>query len=72
MIANPRDLLHYRLAASDLPLLHMMDGTRTVKEIVIERFEESGEIELTAVIDLVRSCTRATSSSGGSWTFRAW
>lgn len=55
MIANPRDLLHYRLAASDLPLVHMMDGTRTVKEIVIERFEESGEIELTAVIDLVRS-----------------
>jgi putative peptide zinc metalloprotease protein len=55
MIANPRDLLHYRLEASDLPLLHMMDGTRTVKEIVIERFEESGEIELTAVIDLVRS-----------------
>jgi CRP-like cAMP-binding protein/Zn-dependent protease len=55
MIANPRDLLHYRLAASDLPLLHMMDGTRTVKEIVIERFEESGEIELTVVIDLVRS-----------------
>jgi CRP-like cAMP-binding protein/Zn-dependent protease len=55
MIANPRDLLHYRLAASDLPLLHMMDGSRTVKEIVIERFEESGEIELTAVIDLVRS-----------------
>jgi CRP-like cAMP-binding protein/Zn-dependent protease len=58
MIANPRDLLHYRLAASDLPLLHMMDGTRTVKEIVIERFEESGEIELTAVIDLVRSLYR--------------
>ena len=58
MIANPRDLLHYRLAASDLPLLHMMDGTRTVKEIVIERFEESGEMELTAVIDLVRSLYR--------------
>lgn len=55
MIANPRDLLHFRLAASDLPLLHMMDGTRTVKEIVIERFEESGEMELSTVIDLVRS-----------------
>jgi CRP-like cAMP-binding protein/Zn-dependent protease len=54
MIANPRDLLHYRLAASDLDLLEMMDGTRTVKEIVIERFEGSGEIELTTVIDLVR------------------
>ena len=55
MIANPRDLLHYRLATSDLDLLEMMDGTRTVKEIVIERFEGSGEIELNAVIDLVRS-----------------
>lgn len=58
MIANPRDLLHYRLAASDLDLLEMMDGTRTVKEIVIERFEGSGEIELTAVIDLVRQLYR--------------
>jgi CRP-like cAMP-binding protein/Zn-dependent protease len=55
MIANPRDLLHYRLAASDLGLLELMDGTRTVKEIVIERFESSGEIELSTVIDLVRS-----------------
>jgi CRP-like cAMP-binding protein/Zn-dependent protease len=54
MIANPRDLLHYRLAASDLDLLEMMDGTRTVKQIVIERFEGSGEIELTTVTDLVR------------------
>ena len=55
MIANPRDLLHYRLAASDLGLLEMLDGTRTVKEIVIERFEDSGEIELSAVSDLVHS-----------------
>jgi CRP-like cAMP-binding protein/Zn-dependent protease len=58
MIANPRDLLHYRLAASDLGLLQMMDGTRTVKEIVIERFEGSGEMELSTVIDLVRSMYR--------------
>jgi hypothetical protein len=58
MIANPRDLLHYRLAASDLGLLQMMDGTRTVKEIVIERFEGSGEMELSTVIDLVRSLYR--------------
>ena len=58
MIANPADLLHYRLAASDLGLLQMMDGTRTVKEIVIERFEGSGEMELSTVIDLVRSLYR--------------
>ncbi|HET9250146.1 MAG TPA: cyclic nucleotide-binding domain-containing protein [Actinomycetota bacterium] len=58
MIANPRDLLHFRLAASDLALLELMDGTRTVKEIVVERFEGSGEIELSTVIDLVRSLYR--------------
>jgi CRP-like cAMP-binding protein/Zn-dependent protease len=58
MIANPRDLLHFRLAAADLGLLELMDGTRTVKEIVIERFEGSGEMELSTVIDLVRSLYR--------------
>jgi putative peptide zinc metalloprotease protein len=58
MIANPRDLLHFRLAKSDLGLLEMMDGTRTIKEIVIERFEGSGEMELSTVIDLVRSLYR--------------
>jgi CRP-like cAMP-binding protein/Zn-dependent protease len=58
MIANPRDLVHYRLASSDLELLRLMDGTRTVKQIVIERFDESGELELTTVIDLVRSLHR--------------
>ncbi len=58
MIANPRDLLHFRLASSDLGLLELMDGTRTVKEIVVERFEGSGEMELSTVIDLVRSLYR--------------
>jgi CRP-like cAMP-binding protein/Zn-dependent protease len=58
MIANPRDLVHYRLAAADLELLELMDGTRTVKEIVIGRFEESGELELSMVSDLVRSLHR--------------
>jgi CRP-like cAMP-binding protein/Zn-dependent protease len=31
-----------------------MDGTRTVKEIVVERFRESGDIELSGTADLVR------------------
>ena len=31
-----------------------MDGTRTVKEIVVERFQESGDMELSGVADLVR------------------
>jgi len=54
MIANPRDLLHYKLEPGEMELLPLMDGTRTVKEIVVERFRESGDIELSAVADLVR------------------
>ena len=54
MVANPRDLIHYRLQLSDLELLRLMDGTRTVKEMVVERFEDSGELELAGVIDIVR------------------
>lgn len=54
MIANPRDLLHYRLEPGEIELLPLMDGTRTVKEIVVERLRESGDIELSAVADLVR------------------
>src|SRR6266540_2858759 len=36
MVANPRDLVHYRLEESDYQLLKLMDGQRTVKEIVVE------------------------------------
>jgi CRP-like cAMP-binding protein/Zn-dependent protease len=54
MIANPRDLLHYRLEPGEIELLPLMDGSRTVKEIVVERFQDEGDIELSAVSDLVR------------------
>jgi CRP-like cAMP-binding protein/Zn-dependent protease len=54
MIANPRDLLHYRLEPGEIELLPLMDGTRTVKEIVVERLRQSGDVELPAVADLVR------------------
>ncbi|MGH2636229.1 MAG: cyclic nucleotide-binding domain-containing protein [Actinomycetota bacterium] len=54
MIANPRELLHYRLEPGEVELLPLMDGTRTVKEIVVERFRESGDLELSGVADLVR------------------
>jgi CRP-like cAMP-binding protein len=55
MIANPRDLVHYRLEASDYDLVKMMDGTKTVKEIVVDRLREDGEIELGGVADLVQT-----------------
>ena len=54
IIANPRDLLHLRLDPGEFELLPLMDGTRTVKEIVVERFEESGDLELSGVADLAQ------------------
>jgi putative peptide zinc metalloprotease protein len=54
MIANPRDLLHYRLEPGEIELLPLMDGTRSVKEMVVERLRESGDLELSGVADLVR------------------
>ena len=54
MIANPTELLHYQLSVSDVPLLELMDGTRTVRDIVVERFRESGDMELDGVAQLVR------------------
>src|SRR5262245_5181301 len=55
MVANPRELLHYQLEPGEIELLPLMDGTRTVKEIVVERFRESGDMELSAVADLVQT-----------------
>ncbi|MCA1831985.1 MAG: cyclic nucleotide-binding domain-containing protein [Actinomycetota bacterium] len=55
MAANPRDLLHYRLEPGEVELMELMDGTRTVRDIVLERFHESGDLELSGVVDLVMS-----------------
>ncbi len=54
MIANPRDLLHYRLEPGEVELLPLMDGSRSVAEIVVERLRGSGDLELSSVADLVR------------------
>ncbi len=54
IIANPRDLLHYRLEPGEVELVALMDGTRTLKDIVVERFQGSGDLELSGVADLVR------------------
>jgi putative peptide zinc metalloprotease protein len=55
MIANPRKLLHFRLEPEELDVVRMMDGTRTIKEIVLERFQESGDLELDGVMELTRA-----------------
>jgi CRP-like cAMP-binding protein/Zn-dependent protease len=55
MVANTRDLVHYRLPAGELPLLQRMDGSRSVKELVLDEFEASGDLDPDAVTDLVRT-----------------
>jgi CRP-like cAMP-binding protein/Zn-dependent protease len=54
MLANPRDLIHYRLDPGELQTVRLMDGTRTVQEIVVDRFRDSGDLELEGVAELVR------------------
>jgi putative peptide zinc metalloprotease protein len=53
MIGNPRDLIHYRLTPAELELVKMMDGSRTVKQIVVDRLRKSGGMDLSGVADLV-------------------
>lgn len=54
IVANPRDLLHYRLEPQEVWLLRQMDGSRSLKEIVVERLRESGDLDLETVADLTR------------------
>jgi putative peptide zinc metalloprotease protein len=54
MLENRRDLVVIRLEEADYEFVQLMDGTRTVKEIVLDRFRESGEMELSGLADLVR------------------
>ncbi len=53
MIASPDRSMHYRLEPWEAEILDLMVGTRTVKEIVVERFQDSGDMELSGVADLV-------------------
>ncbi|MGZ8475797.1 MAG: hypothetical protein ACXWWQ_06190, partial [Candidatus Limnocylindria bacterium] len=54
MIANPRELIHYRLEPYEVELLPLMDGEHTVKQILVERFRGSGDMELSGLADLVQ------------------
>ena len=55
MICNPRDLVHYRLEPVEADLVELMDGSHTVGDIVVRRMEESGDLELSAAVELVEA-----------------
>jgi CRP-like cAMP-binding protein/Zn-dependent protease len=54
MVANPRVMLYYRLEPWEADVLPLMDGTRTVGDIVVDRLEGGGELEATGVTQLVQ------------------
>lgn len=55
IIANPRELLHFDVQPNQVGTIRMMDGTRTLKEIVVDQFRESGELEFSGIWDLVQA-----------------
>jgi CRP-like cAMP-binding protein len=65
MIRNPRDLVHYRLEPQEVEVVRLMDGTLTVKEIVVNRFRGSGELNLDGVVELVRELQEGGFLAGG-------
>jgi putative peptide zinc metalloprotease protein len=55
MVANPDRDMHYDLALWAVDILPLMDGTRTVSDIVIERLDEAGGLDPDAVVELIGS-----------------
>ena len=53
MVANPRAMLFFRLEPWEADLLELMDGTRTVAEIIVERLEDQGDLDAGAATGLV-------------------
>jgi putative peptide zinc metalloprotease protein len=60
MVANPRDLLHYRLTSAEADLLRQLDGRRTIADLVVDQLETGGDLDLAGVVDLI-----ATLETGG-------
>ena len=54
MIRNPRELVHFRLTPDEVATVRLMDGTRSLQEIIVTRLRESGDLEVEGVADLVR------------------
>jgi len=53
MIANPRRLLHFELEPWEAELTQLMDGTRSVGELVVARLDGTGDLDPSAVTALV-------------------
>ena len=53
MLANTNDLVYYRLEPAEAAILPLLDGTRTVGEVLVAHLQESGALDFTTVADFV-------------------
>jgi CRP-like cAMP-binding protein len=53
MLANTKSRVYYRVEATESAVLSLLDGSRTLGEIVVAYFQQSGELDFGAVADLV-------------------
>ena len=58
-LATPDRSAHYQLDVWEARLVETLDGTRTLGEVVVERLEESGDLDVGAVGSLIESLRRA-------------
>jgi CRP-like cAMP-binding protein/Zn-dependent protease len=55
LVANPARDTHFKLEPWETELLPLMDGTRTVAEIIVDRFGDEGDLNAPGVVGLVQS-----------------
>jgi CRP-like cAMP-binding protein/Zn-dependent protease len=55
MVANPPRDVHFKLDPWEVELLPLMDGTRTVADIIVERMDDGAGLDAGAVVALVQS-----------------
>jgi CRP-like cAMP-binding protein/Zn-dependent protease len=55
VVANSPHDLYFRLEPWEIELFPLMDGTRTVGDIIVERFEADGDLDAGGVVALVKS-----------------
>jgi hypothetical protein len=52
--ANRRDLVYYRLSTTEAETMEVMDGSRTVADLVVDHMRDSGDLDIAGVAELVR------------------
>jgi CRP-like cAMP-binding protein/Zn-dependent protease len=55
MVANPRDMIYHQLDETEIDLVRLMDGTRPLRELVLDRLQDSGELDLSGPAELVQT-----------------